>query len=352
MINKYKILPVFIPFAGCKSQCIFCNQKVSSGNSRIKVNPELIELAVKDMLVHAKNGEKLELAFYGGSFTSLPMELQKSILKRASRFIDSKQVSRIRISARPDAINKDIIKILKQGNVEIIELGIQSLDDVVLKTIKRGYNSQKVFENIKMLHENNIRISGQLMLGLPGASEDSDIFTSDSLIKLKVEMARIHPTIVLNNTELNKMFVKKEYTPLSLEQAVERCAKVVLNLELGKVNVVKIGLLIQDNYEQQITAGPYSQNFGELTRSEILVKRIVSIISNEKIKYNKLNSSKDANKFNICIHINKKDRPKLFAFKKQALNKIKQCLKNYNIQEIQVIEDSKVIPGFPRVKSN
>ena len=72
------ILPIFIPHAGCPHQCVFCNQKKISGQHSAALESAKEQIArwrswLRPSLAH-------EAAFYGGSFTGLPLELQEELL--------------------------------------------------------------------------------------------------------------------------------------------------------------------------------------------------------------------------------------------------------------------------------
>lgn len=77
-------------------------------------------------------GGESELAFFGGSFTAIEPERMDALLLAARGYVDSGAVSGIRISTRPDCINRPVLERLKAAGVTAVELGIQSTDDAVL----------------------------------------------------------------------------------------------------------------------------------------------------------------------------------------------------------------------------
>ena len=96
--------------------------------------------------------ENAELAFYGGSFTAIPMEEQRALLDAAAPYLESGSISSIRLSTRPDAINEEILAFLKEKGVKTIELGSQSMCDSVLAASWRGHtaaDTEKAAEMIK-----------------------------------------------------------------------------------------------------------------------------------------------------------------------------------------------------------
>ena len=113
-MSKQYVIPVFVPHLGCPNDCIFCNQKSISGQMK-QITEEDVENTVKEFLNSFKE-EKLytEIAFFGGSFTGIDMELQEKLLKVAYKYVKNKQVDGIRISTRPDYIDKKKLKLLKK----------------------------------------------------------------------------------------------------------------------------------------------------------------------------------------------------------------------------------------------
>ena len=144
-MKRQYIIPIFVPHLGCPNDCIFCNQKIISGqkNEMTKEKAkEIIENYLKSM---KKENAQIEIAFFGGSFTAIPEEKQEELLKVAYEYVKNGEVESIRVSTRPDAITKPILKRLKKYGVKTIELGVQSANNYILKRINRGHT----FEDVK-----------------------------------------------------------------------------------------------------------------------------------------------------------------------------------------------------------
>ena len=144
MKKKY-VIPVFVPHLGCPNDCVFCNQKSISGQKK-NITKEDAKKIIDEFLEEIKDreGEK-EIAFFGGSFTAIEESKQEELLKLAYEYVKEGKVGSIRISTRPDYINKEILKRLKKYNVKTIELGIQSSNDYILQKAGRGHT----FEDVK-----------------------------------------------------------------------------------------------------------------------------------------------------------------------------------------------------------
>ncbi|MDU4334786.1 MAG: radical SAM protein, partial [Finegoldia magna] len=126
MSKKNYIVSLFIPHLGCPNDCIFCNQRKITNYIEV-VKKDEIRNEIKNQLANFpnKSQEDIQIAFYGGSFTGIEETAMVDYLKIANEFIEDGKVRSIRLSTRPDYIDKHILNILKEFNVETIELGVQ-----------------------------------------------------------------------------------------------------------------------------------------------------------------------------------------------------------------------------------
>ena len=262
-----RIIPVFIPHAGCPHQCIFCNQKKISGQSEASLLNA--EKQINRYLQWIKPSSENEIAFYGGSFTGLPVELQKGLLTLSDRFVELGVIGSVRLSTRPDYINADIVELLKQHHVTLVELGVQSLDNNVLQIAERGHSAAEVEKAVACLKTKNMRVGIQLMVGLPKQDWQSLEDTVEKVVLLKPEIARIYPLLVIKDTPLEKMYRDKVFFPLSLSAAVAQASYVYERLTSNGIEVIRIGLQADEELckGDNIVAGPFHPSFGELVKS-------------------------------------------------------------------------------------
>ncbi|MBO7125784.1 MAG: radical SAM protein, partial [Bacteroidales bacterium] len=129
---RHSNIPIFLPQLACPHQCIFCNQNHISSQTNAPTPLEAQTIIKRNLATIPKNYD-IQIAFFGGSFTCLPLETQESYLQVAQPFIKNGSVSGIRISTRPDYIDDDILRMLKRYHVTDIELGAQSTNDEVLR---------------------------------------------------------------------------------------------------------------------------------------------------------------------------------------------------------------------------
>jgi len=343
-MKKHLNIAIFIPHRGCKNDCVFCNQKIITGTeNRVTVDDvkNIIEKYIGTLvgaeLVSARNKGQtqglplrkpaltnIEIAFFGGSFTGLDICEMTSFLKVANEYIDGGNISGIRISTRPDYITDEILDILERYNVKAIELGVQSMFDDVLLVSKRGHTVEDTIKACEMINERKIALTGQMMLGLPESDREKDIDTACKLVKLKIESARIYPTIVFNDTKLYEMYQAGKYKVIDIDEAVYRAKEIKKIFDKNKIKILRMGLCASDNMgDESLFTGPYHPAFGELVESEIifddLCEKIEELIKNE-------------NNINIEITAKKNIISKVAGHKRRNIIRLKEKFKIDNIK--------------------
>ena len=238
-MKKEYIIPIFVPHLGCPHQCTFCNQKEISGQTK-QVTAKDVKETIEYYLKNFKDDSKyVEVAFYGGSFTAIDERKQNELLEAANEFIKQGRVNSIRLSTRPDYIDKSILKRLKKYNVKTIELGVQSANDYILAKCQRGHTFEDVKKASKLIRLYGFTLGHQMMIGLPESTKLDEINTAKALIKLKPKIVRIYPVLVIKNTPLAKEYEQGEYIPLTVEQAVDRAKDIMQLFNNAKIEVNK-----------------------------------------------------------------------------------------------------------------
>lgn len=273
------IMPVFLPQIGCRQRCIFCDQVSVTGVVNL---PPIQELEHKAKQYETQG--RFEIAFYGGSFSGLEHEQQLMYLKWAKKWIDSGKVSCVRVSTRPDMLSESSVRILHRYGVRIIEIGAQSFDEEVLRLANRGHTPADVEEAVRIVKEFGMKVGIHLMVGLPGDSPDKDMFSAHEVIRLKADLCRIHPTIILKNSPLAELYRNGSYYPIDLESAVDIVSEMFIILQSRGVRVNRIGLYIPPDLTPNIVDGPYNPRFGELVKIKAMQK-IIDFLSPSKIVF-------------------------------------------------------------------
>lgn len=280
--NHPLIIPIFIMNSGCPHRCIFCNQKITAGKFPLKITKAYFDAETHSYLTWNKDkSRKVEIAFYGGSFTGVDPDYQEKLLSWANAFIKRKLVHSIRISTRPDYISTDHLTLLKKQGVDTVEIGAQSFVDDVLQKAQRGHNAEHIEQAMTLLKKNGLKTGIHLMVGLPHDTKEGFLYSIDKTIALQPDTARIHPVIVFKHTALADQFKEGEYKPLELPDAVELCRLAWERLSLAGIRVIRTGLQTTPEMEKDgaVLAGPMHPAFGTLVLSSVFYHYIIKLLS-------------------------------------------------------------------------
>lgn len=323
---KHVNIPIFIPHLGCPFTCIFCNQRQIAAQQPLP--PAGVAGLVDKHLATILPGSKVEIAFFGGSFTMMDMRLQEAYLRQVSPYLKSGRVHGLRLSTRPDGINPANLEMLKHWGVDTVELGVQSCHDEVLARAQRGMKRADIIAACHLLKEYAFKLGIQLMVGLPGDDRRKDLDTVQTTIELQADMVRIYPTLVIAGTELARLWQNGLYQPLSLSDAVSICADMLLVFQFNGVPVIRIGL--QPNQELQcaetLLAGPYHPSFGELVEQHVFYLQARELLLEAQTVASLPNE--------VRLLVNPRDMSRMIG--QHRLN-VLRLEKEYKLQRLQVI---------------
>jgi histone acetyltransferase (RNA polymerase elongator complex component) len=313
-IIKYFIIPIFLPHQGCPYRCVFCQQEtITNFSGKQRTTDEIIntiELAIKSKQFSTQ--KPTEVAFYGGTFTSLPVGYMAKMLGAVRPYMEKNIIQSIRLSTRPDSLNEDRLNILESFNVSTVELGVQSMDDRVLLLSNRGHTPQDTVNAFKILKRRGFSVGAQLMPGLPGDSKEIFMDTIDKVIGLRPDMARLYPTLVIRGTKLAQWYKQGSYTPMGLKDTINLCKEACIRLENAGIPVIRIGLMSSPSLLEkgEIIAGPWHPSLGFLVRSAIHLEKIrpyLPVMGETK---------------HILLHAPQKEIPLLVGYKKSGMRHI------------------------------
>ena len=339
-MKKQYIIPIFVPHLGCPNDCVFCNQKSISGQTK-QVTKEDVKKTIEEYLKYVKDNSIVEVAFFGGSFTGIEEEKQIELLSAAYEYIKAKKVDSIRISTRPDYINRNILKMLKKYKVKTIELGVQSANDYILQKAGRGHSFEDVKKASKLIRLYGLNLGHQMMVGLPESTTLDEINTAKQLIKLKPKIVRIYPVLVIKGTKLEQDYNDGKYKALTVVQAVEICKELVKLFTKKKIEIIRIGLQPTDTISDpndknsEVVAGPFHPAFRQLVESGMWYDVIV-----EKIK--KLNAKVKE----VEVIVNPQDVNNVVGQRKENIKNLKEV---YDVDLI-VKTDNKIKQGKSKIE--
>lgn len=267
-------IPIFIPHLGCPNNCVFCNQRSISGKTEfVKEN---VVREIEEALATMPSDADAEIAFFGGSFTGIDRALMVYLLDLAQGYIDRGAVRSIRMSTRPDYISDEILSVLSNYKVGTIELGLQSMDNAVLKASKRGHDRNTALRACKMVKDAGYELIGQMMIGLPLSTQDTEIETAELICSVGADGARVYPTVVFYGTELCEMARLGTYTPLTDGIAAERTKEVLKVFDRYGVPCIRVGLCASENLsdKNEVYGGANHSAVGEMAMGLLFREKI------------------------------------------------------------------------------
>ncbi len=242
-MSRNFIVPIFVANEACPGNCVFCSVKALSGAPKGRVDPETIAQTVRSYLTYPRQRpDRVQLAFYGGSFTALSRDYQIELLAAAGSLRRQGLIESVRISTRPDCLGKEELDLLAEHHVRTVEIGAQSLSDEVLVKAGRGHTAGDVISAIGSLKDRGFETGIHLMAGLPGDSREGFVASVRGAIVLKPDLVRVHLTLVLAQTPLAEAFYRGEYQPLSQDEAIGAGRAALTLFAAAGIPVARLGI--------------------------------------------------------------------------------------------------------------
>ncbi len=306
------VIPVFIPHRGCPHHCLFCNQEKISGCGEDAADRTHVAEIIDLWLARSPLKKKVQVAFYGGSFTCLPTGEQMAMLAAVQPYLTAGKVDCIRLSTRPDCISPEICRLLREFRVGIVELGVQSFNNDVLAENRRGHDAEQCRTAFAQLKAAGMEMGLQLMPGLPGESRLSFLRGIDEAVRLKPDFVRLYPVLVVKDSGLEERYLQNRYLPLSLNQAIGLTARAYRKLQAAGIRVVRMGLQGSESLSKNFVAGPYHPAFGELVLSRLWLQQIRA----------RLAQLAPAEK--LCLHISHRDHGAVVGMKRSNIRRLEE----------------------------
>ena len=279
MIKKHANVALFVPHRGCPHDCRFCDQRTIAGVTK-PTTPADVTAACERALLTLSEDTTAQIAFFGGSFTAIPRQEMCALLEAAQPFLQTGRFDGIRISTRPDAVDDEVLMILKRYGVTAVELGAQSMDDRVLKAVNRGHTAQDTVRAATCIKRHGLSLGLQMMTGLPCDTDEGATATAKALAALEPDTVRIYPTVVLKGTALAADFEAGCYQPPTLEATVDLCAKLLTYFERENgIPVIRLGLHDGEALKTNVIAGGYHPALRELCEGQMYVNTALAVLT-------------------------------------------------------------------------
>lgn len=269
--------------------CSFCDQNKTTKAENSVSAKDVREVLENYVLSLKQRNLTAQIGFFGGTFTALDRDYREELLSTANDYLKKEPeiFTGIRCSTRPDYIDENILKQLKNYGVNAVELGVQSMDEEVLELNNRRHTSDDVRRSAKLIKAYGFELGVQMMTGLLGDTPEKSLFTAGELISLKPDTARIYPTVILKGTMLGDLFERGEYETFSLEETVELCAEIYKRFVEKNIKVIRLGLNISSKDKErrnEIIGGNYGLQLGELCIGRYYYKKMLEFMQKSETK--------------------------------------------------------------------
>lgn len=271
--NGVPVHPVFLPFAGCRVRCVYCAQGLQTGEGEGELETTLMR-AETSLRERTKRGlPPCEVAFYGGTFTAQSEDALGRCLEKAKAWKKEGMALSFRCSTKPEAVDSVMLDRLKDAGFGCVELGIQSFDDRVLEASRRGYDARTAKDAMRIVKEAGLRLGAQLLPGLPFSTPEGFLGDVAASLEARADFLRFYPCLVVETTALARLWRAGKFVPWDASTTLEALARGVLLAHRQNVPVARIGVAVEEAFEEHVLAGPRDPDIGTraLARSLVLL---------------------------------------------------------------------------------
>ena len=284
----------------CEWNCYYCPNEPNQPRSYLHDEPSVLRANQNDfdpilqfvdrivtLYINGHPIDKVELLVLGGTWSSYPMEYREEFVrdlfyaantifvrngKRERLDLESEKkinetskckIIGITLETRPDCITPEEIIHFRRVGCTRVQLGIQSINDDILKLINRGCDTRAAKNAIKLLKDTGFKIDGHFMPQLPGSTKDSDMKMFKDILNdpdLELDQWKVYPCETTPWTVIKKWYDEGKYKPYSDEDLIE----VLLELKRNIKPWIRLNRIVRDIPGQYILGGLVMTNLREI----------------------------------------------------------------------------------------
>jgi elongator complex protein 3 len=234
------------------------------------------------------NVSKVELVIVGGTFPFMPQDYQRNFAKEcfdALNGLESKslkdaqklnEASKIRcvgftVETKPDYCKKAHVDLMLELGITRVEIGVQTLQESVYRNINRGHSIDDVYDSFQVAKDSGYKIVAHMMPGLPGSTPEKDLEDFRKLFedqRLKPDMLKIYPTLLLRDTGLAKLHEKGLYNPYPDDMLTD----LLLEMKKSVPSWVRIMRIQREIESENIVNGNNSSNIRQILQQKLREK--------------------------------------------------------------------------------
>ena len=258
-LSGIAVIAVMAPAFECPGKCLYCFRGPQAAQSYTGLEPAarraiankydpylMTRNRIEQLERNGHPTEKLEIIVMGGTFNFFPKEFQERFVKRifdACNEVDARSLEEahrinenaphriigLTFETRPDwATIPELNWFLKLGATRI-ELGIQTIYDDVLELVRRGHRVKESIRATRDAKDLGYKVNYHIMPGLPGSSMKRDYSIFKEIFfreDFRPDMLKIYPTLVIPGSELENLYKRGLFNPITTKQAVELLSRV------------------------------------------------------------------------------------------------------------------------------
>ncbi len=146
--------------------------------------------------------------FQAGSNTYMPLSVMQRYISQA---LSVPGVRGIVLATRPDCLSTswlDYLEHLSRQTFVMVELGIESVNDDVLRQIGRGHDVATSAQAVRQLHLRGIHVGVHFILGLPGESRESQLQQAFEASRWQVDSVKLHQLQILRGSRFARQYAE------------------------------------------------------------------------------------------------------------------------------------------------
>ena len=273
----------------CPGECLYCPQESGIPKSylsgepaverakRLNYEPYLqVKKRIEMLEAEGHPTDKIEIRIIGGTWSFYSKKYQERFIKNCFTACNDKnlklkaqnlkelqkqnetvkhRIVGLSIETRPDFINQKEIKQLRKLGVTMVELGVQSTYDDILKINKRGHKIKETIKATRLLKDAGFKILYQMMPNLPGSNlkKDKKMFMDlFSNPDFQPDLLKIYPCALLKEAPLYKVWKAGKYKPYAKKQLIN----LIKSIKKEIPYYVRIQRISRDIPSPSIVAGP------------------------------------------------------------------------------------------------
>lgn len=278
------------PSQTCPGSCVFCpdfphasksytgNEPASMRAIQCNYDPGLqVSSRLKQLTAMGHPTSKVELIVQGATFPAMDLEYRRWFMARCLDAMSgqdrpgslrsaisgaedgpSRPVG-ITFETRPDWCGGDRVEAMLALGGTRVEIGVQTLSDEVYNATRRGHSVADVARAFESSRRRGMKICAHMMMGLPGSDESTDLESFRILFmdsSYAPDELKIYPTLVIDGTELYRMWKGGDYEPMTDDQV----ADLLVRIKEMVPPWVRIKRVMRDIPSRMIVAGPRSSD--------------------------------------------------------------------------------------------